>query len=172
MRRSSAAVAVLALILAIGPSAQPVTASYDATPAASGTFTWGNVSATIVGLPDGSTVSSGAERLTWTGTFMGQSSDVYQMVTTPPASEGVDCCGPGYGTETAVFRGRVAGAAGKLIVYLTYYWQAGTGPRMHHGTWTILSGTGALEDLTRSGTWTRYSDGSQRATYTGRIARS
>jgi hypothetical protein len=170
MRRSLVAFAALALILSLGPSTPPVTASSDATLTASGTFTWGDVSATIVGLPDASTVSSGTETLTWTGTFKGRSADVYQMITTPPATEGVDCCGAGYGTETAVLGGQVAGRSGKLIVYLTYYWQAAAGARMHHGTWTILSGTGALENLTGSGTWARSPGGSSSATYTGRIA--
>jgi len=151
--------AVLLLIAALGPTVE----AGGGGSTASGTWTWTNTGDTSLNLEGGGQVSNGTETSEWTGTFAGRSSDMYQMIQTSPSTSPF---GPGYGTQTNVFTGKVGGNRGTMIMYVTYWWDGGE-TRSYTGTWLILSGTGGLTGLTGSGTWAGAGGG---ATYEGTIS--
>lgn len=156
----------IALVVAL--AAVPATAAAPAgtTTSVSGGWTWVNTGATWDPMPDGSLLISGTEIGTWTGSFNGTSTDVFQMTQTPPLDD-PDHWGPGWGTLTAAFEGKVGVKTGSMTLYVTFWWAADAS--VYTGTWTILSGTGgALKHVTGSGTWGS-PDGGATYTYTGSV---
>jgi hypothetical protein len=162
MWRPRAAIAALILVLTIAPAAQAATPG-SATQVTGG-WTWVNTGATFEPLPDGSLLISGTEEGTWSGSFRGSSTDVFQMTQTPPVDDPVHW-GPGWGTLTASFHGKVGVKNGTMTMHITFWWAADD--PIYHGTWEILSGTGALKHVTGSGTWVSGVDAS--ATYAGTV---
>jgi hypothetical protein len=147
------------LIAALGPTAE----ARGGGSTVSGTWTWTNTGGTVLDLAGDGQVHNGTETSVWTGTFEGRSSDIYQMIQASPSTGPF---GPGYGTQTNVFTGKVGGNRGTMIMYVTYWWPAGEA-RSYTGTWLILTGTGGLTGLSGGGTW---EGGGGAATYTGTIS--
>jgi hypothetical protein len=157
-----AALAVLVLVLATAPAA--MAAPPGSSTQVSGGWTWVNTGVTVDPMPDGSLLISGTEIGTWTGSFRGTSDDVFQMTQTPPVDD-PDHWGPGWGTLTATFDGKVGVKTGTMTMYVTFWWAADD--IHYHGTWEILAGTGALKHVTGSGTWV--SGVGADATYAGSV---
>jgi hypothetical protein len=131
----------------------------------SGGWSWVNTGVTFEPQPDGSMLVSGTEAGTWTGSFRGTSRDVFQMTQTPPVDD-PDHWGPGWGTLTAAFEGKVGVKTGTMVLYITFWWAADQ--PAYEGDWTILSSTGALRHVTGHGTWGS-ADGGATYGYTGRV---
>jgi hypothetical protein len=141
MRRSIFMLVTIALMLAMtGPPA----AAAPPVPATS-VWSWVGGDWAQVDLHSGGARFTGTEFGTWTGTFVGTSSESYKGVIMPD------------GTLTALIRieftGSVQGASGTLRMQTTVLGKSSVDAGMM-GRWVILSGSGDLANLRGQGMWT------------------
>jgi hypothetical protein len=158
---------VLVMSLATAASAKPPGSTTDV----SGAWTWVNSSYTITNMFEGpgpgDTLFAGDEVGTWTGTFEGQSYDVFEMTFAPPnGPEDLEVFGAAWGTLTATFTGRVSGKNGSMTMWITI--REPKNSWVMTGTWTILSATEALKGISGTGTWVSSGIDSS-ATYAGTV---
>jgi len=158
---------VLVMSLASAASAKPS----GSTTNVSGAWTWVNSSMTSTnmfeGAGPGDVLLAGDEVGTWTGTFEGRSYDVFEMTVAPPNGQLDAWWGPAWGTLTATFTGRVDGKNGSMSMWITI--REPKQSWVMTGTWTILSATEALKNISGTGTWVSAADGTPNATYQGTI---
>jgi hypothetical protein len=165
MRRVVALAAALILVMSLAPAvaAKPP----GTTTPVSGIWTWVNTGLAVTDNPDGSQTIVGDEAGTWTGTFQGTSHDDFVMTFQPPLYTSDELpWGSAQGTLTAHFSGWAGDKRGSMVMEMTIIEAANSW--VMTGSWTIVSGTGALKHVSGSGSW--YCDGTaSRATYAGSI---
>ena len=172
--RRTVAVAV-ALILALTLASSATATRPGTTTEVSGTWTWVYTNRIFTPMPTGDMVVDGTDTGTWTGTFEGTSNEVFRATRTPPLGAFVagGTWGDVWGALAVTFTGRVDGKRGTMTIWVTYHRPAQTlasaDALSMSGTWTILSGTEALKDVSGNGTWVSAADGASTAPYVGTI---
>lgn len=173
MRRAVAVSVALILVMTLASAAsatRPGTAKN-----VSGTWAWVYTNRIFTLMPTGDMIVDGTDTGTWTGTFEGSSDEVFRATRTPPFGAFVvgGTWGDVWGALTVTFTGRVDGKRGSMTMWVTYHRPANSqapadGLGMS-GTWTILSGTEALKNVSGNGTWVSAADGASSAPYEGTI---
>lgn len=165
MTRMRTTVLVVCVAVALAMVLVP-TAGAAAPVPASGTWEWENTGYTITDLPGGHQLFAGTEDGFWDGTFVGTSTDVFEMKFWPPFDYDTPDYGPARGWLMASFQGAVNGVEGSMTMNFTIR-EAANDPVMT-GRWVIVGGLGGLKGISGNGTWVSSGFDSS-ATYEGKI---